>query len=136
MSKPVSKPLSRDVAIKEVDKWLEFKRFSDDRRKEKQGYIDEMIQLFESGSLVLQEDHSITMKLLFDVGSLKELKFKPRLTVSDLNQLKNPNKGQGNTGLLTSYITALQVDAVNQAFIEKLDMEDFNNAGVIALFFM
>lgn len=131
-----AKAINNKTARQEVEKWLDFKRVKAKKRQESEDSIESMIESFEDGTLVLKEDHSIDMKLTFEVGNDKEIKtlnFKPRLTTGEITKrlkvLKNPTTDER----IMAYISALT--GQNTAILSELDTEDSRIAQNISIFF-
>ena len=97
-----------------------------------------MIGYFEDGTLELLENGSIKQTLLFPIGAnehLKELTFKPRITVKEINGAKNKNaKGFDTDSYITDRLVALT--GINRELILNLDTVDAGVCNTIVVFFV
>ena len=128
--------LAPNVAHKEVEKWLDHKRVKPKHRESNPESIENMVDSFEDGTLVLNEDHSINMELAFPIGEagkIKTLNFKSRLSVGEIhNNLKGVKSGDTDARIY-AYIAALTDQPIG--VIRKLDTEDYRVASAIVVFF-
>ncbi len=129
-----TKVISRDLAEQEVNEWLDFKRVKSKKRESNADAIENLIDGFCDGDLVMdQETKEITLKLSFPAGNLNEFKFKPRLKLSDTHTyLKNAKSGDLDARVL-AYMCALT--GLNSGIVKELDTEDYGLAQSIAIFF-
>ena len=83
--------LNRELAEKEVNKWLDSKKVRATVRRENKDNIEAIIDGFEDGLLVLSEEtNAIKQTLIFPTGAIKEIIIQPRLKVSErIERLKN-----------------------------------------------
>jgi DNA primase len=125
--------VSREVAVGEINKWLEFKKVSDNKRETYKDYIETLVDAVESGNLMLKEDYSLLQKMKHS-DAIGDLEFKPRLKVSTVqNHLQNVKSGDAD-GRLTAYIAALT--SKNKGLIKDMDTDDFGISQSIAVFFL
>lgn len=131
--------ISREIAEQEVSKWLNLRGTSQKKREKFQDNIDNLVDAFEEGVLELNEDGTIVQKLQFPVGEgggVKTLTLKPRLTVGEINTIKQGNKvkaGDGDNTVL-AYIAAITEKPFNLLY--KLDISDYNISQNVAVFFL
>lgn len=132
--------VSKEVALKEVEKWLDYKRVDEKKRVDSKDNIEALADAISFGYLVLDKDfnliHSLKFPLLNEDGSVasKEFKYKARLKMGDI-QVKTQNiKATDFLGLVSAYIAAL-TDS-NSGVVKQLDSEDGRIAQAIATFFL
>lgn len=129
--------VSKDVAQADVERWLSFKKLTDQRREDKKENIDALINAVCDGNLVIDEDCNLIQKLMSPFGDemkIAELKYKPRLTPFSLNLHLKGVKSTDMDARVCAYVCALTSQA--KGIIEKLDMEDYLIGQNIAFFFM
>jgi hypothetical protein len=134
----MSSVISQEQAQKEVDSWLDFKKVSEKKRLSCKGNIDRLVDALCEGHLILDPATKVfTQKLKFPFGKeveVSELKFKPRITVSDA-QSRTLNVVQGDGyGNAFAYIAAATGEDMN--VISKMDPEDYYLSGDLVVFFM
>ena len=56
--------VSKDVAQQDVERWLSFKKLTDQRREEKKENIEALINAVCDGNLIVDEDCNLIQKLL------------------------------------------------------------------------
>lgn len=125
----------REMAEKEVQAWLDFKRVKSKKAEENSSSIETLIDGFQSGALVLEpETHNIKMKLEFHIGKdQKQLVFKPRLKVGEAHKKLKGVGASDVDGRILAYVAALT--SMNSALIQDMDSEDYSIAQAIAIFF-
>lgn len=131
------KKVSRDVAKKEVDKWLDYKRVSDKKRETYEDNIETLTDAIAAGDLILDENHSLIQKLVFPIKSeqpVNELEYKARLKVSTVHTHLNGVKSTDADGRICAYVAALT--SKPKDVIKGLDTEDYSIAQAIAVFFL
>ena len=89
------------------------------------------------GFISIDDDCNLTQKLRFPIGlheNIKELNFKSRLKVLEINEfLKNVKQGD-NDGRVLAYILAATEQPLG--IIQSLDTEDLGVSQSIAVFFL
>jgi len=129
-----AKAVSPEVAKKEVEKWLDFRRVRKRKREENESTINELIEAFEDGILILDpETHVIKQKLLFDKAGKKELNFKPSMSVGEGQRALKGIKTTDSHGMLLAYVSELTGEV--KEVLRQLDSEDYGIARTIAGFF-
>jgi hypothetical protein len=131
--------VSFDVAAAEVGKWLEAKEITERKQERFKEAIEIMIEGVEYGRLAFDFDSmKITQHLSVPVTDadgnsvLKELVYKPRLTVAEL-QSKTKAETDGSSRLVT--VTAA-LTGQPLGMIGKLDTSDNSYAQSISVFFL
>jgi hypothetical protein len=129
--------VSKDVAIADVNRWMDSKKIRPSKRTEYKQHIESLVSAVEDCLISVEDDNTITQTLLFPIGEgegVKTLTFKNRLNTEQVKPfLKNIDAGDGD-GRLNAYICALTSSAVG--IINKLDSEDKNISQSIAVFFL
>lgn len=129
--------VSREVAEKDVQRWLEAKRVRQTKRESLKDYIESLILEVMEGFISIDDDCNLTQKLRFPIGlheNIKELNFKSRLKVLEINEfLKNVKQGD-NDGRVLAYILAATEQPLG--IIQSLDTEDLGVSQSIAVFFL
>jgi hypothetical protein len=126
--------VSREVAEKDVERWLDFKRVKGLKREKNKEAIESMIECVMDGTLVVDEECVITHNLLFPLGndeSIRELKYAPRLTVGRISEYTKNSKT--NDERVCGYISALSGQA--NGIISKMETEDYSVVGNVVIFF-
>lgn len=129
--------VSKEVAIKEVNSWLDAKRVRESVREKNKDSIDGLVESFESGAMSLNdENNEITYTLLFPVGdtSIKTLVFKPRMKHADFTAYANNLPKNDTRAFINAKIAALT--GQNTGIINQIDHEDMRAIDDIAIFFM
>ncbi len=128
----ITQPLQN--SLQEIGNWLDFKKVPQRKRDAYKDAIETLADAISNGSMSISEDNHITYKLNFEVGGVSELKFKPRLTVSDVKAKTSTLKTSDAEGRLLAYVSALTEVSVGE--LSKLDTEDFSICQSIAVFFL
>ena len=132
--------VSLDQAKKEVNKWLDFKKVDNDKRDENTENIDALAKAISLGYLILDKDHNFIQDLKFPIEDSEgspvqsQLKFKPRLTVGEVNKVSNgvkPGDQRANMIANTSARTGNP-----KAIIDLMDAEDFDTTALIMAYFL
>lgn len=130
--------INKEQAQLEIDSWLDHKKIKDKKREAHKNSIETLVEAIKDGSLVLNDDKSLEYQLSFPVGKegqVKSLKFKPRVSVTELQDRKNGNKPGDGDALILSTISALTGIAVAQ--LKNMDSgDDYDVCGSISVFFM
>lgn len=132
--------VSKEVAEKEFNSWMEYKKIPAKKRESNKEYGEKIIEAICDGRLVLNEDFTFTQKLFFAVedesGSavVSTLNFKPRVKTETIHvQMNGVKPGDADRRVL-AYIAALT--GVPKALIAKLDTEDYDVCQSFAVFFL
>jgi len=128
------KAISADVAEADVTRWLNHKKVFDSTRNEHKDKINLLIEGIQNGVLVINEDFTITHKLLHPLDGVTELTYRAR--IND-NMLRDYYKGVANDDgdeRLRAVIGCLTEKA--RGIIAKLDSLDKKLSIAIGIFFM
>ncbi len=132
--------VSKEVALKEVEKWLDYKRVDDKKRADSKDNVEALADAISFGYLILDKDfnlvHTLKFPLLNEDGSVavKEFKYKPRLKMGEIQNKTQNIKATDTFALITAYISAL-TDS-NSGMVKQMDSEDYRVAQAIAIFFL
>ena len=127
-----------EMAEKEVESWLDFKRIKQTKRESYSESASIMAEAIALGDMVLDpETHHLTVSLAFPLGdseSIKTLKIRPRVTINDINKY---------TAKIKDTATALRVQAMIACICEEpigvikgLDTGDYELMQAIVVFFL
>lgn len=132
--------VDKQTAVQDFERWLTFKRISDNKRADSQDQEEIIVEAIESGKATIDDDCVIKFKLEFPVENqngektLLELNFMPRLKVKILNKYLKGVKANDADGRILSHIAALT--ATNPRLIEELDTTDYNFCQSIVMYFL
>lgn len=130
--------VSKEIALKEVGEWLDFKKVSFRKREKAKENIERIAEAIEDGILVLNpETKEFTQTLKFPIGkdeSITELKFKPNLIVGDIQSQLVGVPADDGYGRAFAHIAAATEEDRN--VIAKMNFEDYSIAGDLVIFFM
>jgi len=131
----MEKVISIEVAEKEVNDWVGFKKISSSKVEENKDSLKSIATSISEGVLTLDADtYEFTHQLKFPVGEVKELKYKARISMKQIHTKTRNIKPGDTNGLISAYIAALTNQ--NTGLIEELDTEDNRIAQSIAVFFL
>jgi hypothetical protein len=129
--------VNRELAEQTVDKWLDYKRVKPAKRESYKASIENITDAIEEGSLIFNEEtHELEYTLDIPIGESKiqVLKFRPRLTVGEINKrLKGVSPKEADARVV-AYVSALT--GQNSGVIELLDTNDYDVCQAISVFFM
>lgn len=127
--------VSLDVAQKDIERWLEFKRISSRRREDLSDQIDALVGMVSDGSLVVKEDCSMELSLSVELeDGTSKLDFKPRLQLRQVQpRLKEVKAGDGD-GRIMAYLSALT--GKNTGVLGLMDTVDYTACSNIVIFFL
>ena len=128
--------ISRIQAEEEVNSWLDFKRVRLSKREENEQHVSGMIECVEEGIFIINDDQSITFKVLFPdcLGDTEELIFKPRITDDEISRhLKKMDRKDANIYILARKAA---LTGVNTSILKKMDTEDSSISDHITAFFI
>lgn len=130
--------VTREIATKEVEGWLDFKRIKNAQREANKDTIDLMIDCVMEGDLEINATtNEIVHNLNFPVGegdAIKKLTYRPRLNDSILEPFMKGVKPSDGFAISLAYIAALTNQT--RGILGKLDTGDLRIARSIMVFFM
>lgn len=138
MEKINKEVITFEAAEKELIGWLDFKKIGDAKRESNKDAIKTLASAISEGVLRIESDKTIVHVLKFPIEtsehSTMELRYRPRVSVKEINRQMTGIKSDNIDGRLIGYAAALTGEV--KAFLEKLDSEDNSIAVTIALFFL
>lgn len=133
----IKQSVAREVAEKEINDWLDYKRISAAKKEANKDNIKDLISYVQFGTLEVNDDKSIKHNLEWPLGESsgdKVLNYKPRLNGKMLKPHMSGVKATDVDGRLTAYIAALTGKL--SAEIDLMDTVDMEVARNIAVFFI
>lgn len=128
----------KEVALKEIAAWLDFKKIPERDRKSKEAYIDALADYISDGSLSLDsEKFEFTQYLKFPTegdAPVKTLSYKARLNAESIRAHLLNVPANDQYGSMFAYVACLT--GTTKALVGKLDGVDLNVASAIVIFFM
>jgi hypothetical protein len=125
--------VTREVAIVEIDNWLDQKKVYPSTRETCKADIDLLIDAMVAGDLIL-DNGSFKHKLLFPLEGLIELTYKPRLNDAMVKPHMQGVKNGDGDGRLAAHTAALTSQP--KRIIESLDSADKKIMMSIMVFFL
>lgn len=129
--------VTKEVALKDVEKWLEHKRISDAKRESYKDNIEQLVNGIAEGVLVLTEKLHFEQTLRFPTegdAPITKISYKPRLAVREVNQAMVGVKASDVDARLVAYAAALS--GLPKGVIAALDTEDYATVQAIVVFFV
>lgn len=129
--------VSREVAEKEIDKWLDAKKVFESDREAQKGSIETLVDAIVNGVLIIDEELVITHKLMFPAEGDKavtEIKYKKRLMERDTRKPLTGVSPQDIDGRMVAFIQALTGES--KGVIGAMDTADMRIAKSIVVFFL
>lgn len=126
--------VSQEVAEREVNEWLDFKRIKASRRKDLEDQIEGLVNLVMEGDMVILEDKTIELALGQSLDSKSKLTFKPRLSLREVQPRLREVKPGDADGRLMAYICALTGESMG--VLGLMDTVDYTACTNIAVFFL
>lgn len=133
--------IAREVAAKEVQKWLDFKKVKESKlqKEEYQGAIETMTEAVADGTLKLTPEFEWVHKLAFPISggegvTTESFTYKPRLQVREIQQQMAGAKGADGYSLILANLAALSSQP--KALLAAMETDDWGVASSIALFFL
>jgi hypothetical protein len=126
-----------EVAKKDVDKWLEYKKISDTKKESYADNISTLVNAVADGALIVNEDFTLKHELKFPLENeikTTSLEYKPRLQMKQIHQHTQGIKSNDIDGRIAAYIAALS--GKPKAVVVSLDSEDYAIAQAVAVFFI
>ncbi len=131
------KKVAREVAEKEIEKWLDFKRVRESKRESAEDQIEVMVQAIMDGFMTLNEETGVlSIQLVFSTGTdekIKVLEIQPRANVGKLKRAIKGIKTADADGRVQAYIACITEQPMG--VVLQLDTEDYALFQAIALFF-
>ena len=129
--------VNREIAKEELNKWLDFRLIKDRYREDNEDLMEMLLDMFEEGGLILNEDYTLTYELIHYIGEDEDVtsfNFKPRIKQKDLIKNTKGNKpGDGDARIL-SYMATLT--GKPKDLLLEMDTIDYNGATAIVSTFL
>lgn len=128
--------IAKEIAQKDVSKWLDFQEISESNRTKHQASIDRIVEAVELGNVIINDDNTITQKLKHPLGEAKvsAINFAASLTVGEINTQMNKATEDNAMSVPISYICAATGEL--KGVIVKMNNKDYKVSDSIILFFM
>lgn len=130
--------VTREIAQKEVEGWLDYKKIRPSQRETHKDVIETLIEEVSEGTLEIdQTTFKITHNLLVPIGendSLKKVDYRARLNDNILEPFMKGVKPSDFISVGLAYIAALT--NVNKGILSRMDSADMRIAKGIMVFFM
>lgn len=130
--------ISKEIAQKEVNKWLDFKKVSNKKREDNADNIEKIVEGLMDGNLVLDTDTFVfEHTLCFPIGEeikISKLQYQPRVPVKKFQEQMLGLKGEDGYGRVFAFIAGLS--GQSKGVISNMESEDYLLASQIAVFFM
>lgn len=132
--------ITSETATNEVNDWLDYKKIPAKKRDSNKEHIEALIDYICDGTLVINEDKTITQSLKFPISfddgkiALDKIVFKGRLKTGTIQMHMQGVKSNDADGRLCAYVCALTSQA--KGLINQMDTEDYSVATSITIFFL
>lgn len=140
MSETKKPALTREMAVAELEIWFSKKKIRESQKQLQKDSVDALLEIIQDGDLVLnQETNELVYTLampeaLGDSNTIKELKFKSRLSDVILKPFLVGNTPGNSQEMMLSYLAALT--DVPKTILAKLDTADKRIGQSIVVFFL
>jgi hypothetical protein len=130
--------IPRELAEAEVAKWLDHKRVSEKKRESYTDHIEQLIDGFMEGDLILKDDFILVQNLKNPIkgedSEIKTLEFKPRIKIGAVHNHLTGVKSSDGDGRVCAYVSALT--SRPKDLIRSLYTDDYGLCQAIAVFFL
>lgn len=129
--------VAKEQAEKEINGWLDYKKIGTSKREALKENIETLVEAVAEGQLVVNTDFNLVYTLKFETEGaepVKELKFKPRLKVKELNKALTGVKATDADARLVAYAAAMS--DMPKAIFEGLDTADYSFVQALVVFFL
>ena len=128
--------VSKEVAEKDINAWLDYKNVKATKRESFKAQIDLLTESIQSGEVEVDDKtFTITQKLNTPIEGLgiTELTYKPRLSVGEMRRGATNVKPMDFVGNVVANIAT--ATGKGMSVIDKMDSADYDVAQAIAVFF-
>lgn len=129
--------LAPEVAMQEIEKWLDHKKVSANKRESNEEAIKVLAEEISAGNMVLTDSFNLEYKLKSPIKSEQpttQLVFKPRLTIGTVYNHLQGVKPTDADGRLFAYAAALTTNPKD--LIKNLEIDDWNIVQAVVVFFL
>lgn len=125
--------VSIEVAQAEIQKWLDGTKVMSSKQAASKSDIELLTDAVCDGLLVVNEDLTLTQKLLYPLEGVTELVYKSRLSVGDPASRLKEFKADDIHGMVLAYVATLTQKP--NALIKNIDRKDYRISTAVAGFF-
>ena len=125
--------VSIEVAQAEIQKWLDGTKVMASKQAASKSDIELLTDAVCDGLLVVNEDLTLTQKLLYPLEGVTELVYKSRLSVGDPASRVKEFKADDIHGMVLAYVATLTQKP--NALIKNIDRKDYRISTAVAGFF-
>ena len=125
--------ISIEVAQAEIQKWLDGTKVMASKQAASKSDIELLTDAVCDGLLVVNEDLTLTQKLLYPLEGVTELVYKSRLSVGDPASRLKEVKADDIHGMVLAYVATLTQKP--NALIKNIDRKDYRISTAVAGFF-
>lgn len=125
--------ISIEVAQAEIQKWLDGTKVMASKQAASKSDIELLTDAVCDGLLVVNEDLTLTQKLLYPLEGVTELVYKSRLSVGDPASRLKEFKADDIHGMVLAYVATLTQKP--NALIKNIDRKDYRISTAVAGFF-
>ena len=126
--------ISIEVAQAEIQKWLDGTKVMASKQAASKSDIELLTDAVCDGLLVVNEDLTLTQKLLYPLEGVTELTYKARLSVSDPASRLKEFKADDIHGMILAFVATLTQKP--NALIKNIDRKDYRISTAVAGFFL
>ena len=129
--------VTREIAEREINEWLAYKKINDAKREAYKEHIETLIGAVMDGSIVVNEEKTFLHELKFALEGeipVTRLEYKPRVKISTIHRNLQGVKSDDVDGRICGYIAALS--SKPRKVIEAIDTEDYSISKAVAIFFL
>jgi hypothetical protein len=137
--------VTKEIATKEITAWLDYKRIKQSVRDNKAKSIGILVDAMIEGDITISQGEYhyngqkltgpvITQSLIFPVGSLTSISYKPRETMGALSSILS--KASGGATMGTVYAEQLSIGSIMGEQLLEMDNEDGKVMNAIVEFFL
>jgi hypothetical protein len=122
-----------EVAQADIERWLDGTMVMNSKRVASKSDIELMTDAICDGLLVVNEDLTLSQKLLYPLEGVSHLTYKSRLSVGDPASRLKEFKADDVHGMVLAYVATLTQKP--NALIKNIDRKDYRISTAIAGFF-
>jgi len=129
-------PVNKDLAKKEVERWLDSIKATESQREAYAANIDRLVEAVKDGTIAIDDKCEITHTLKFPFGEeikIITLVYKNRLRVKDITNANRGIKNDDGDGRVLGYVVALTGQA--REVLRNMAPQDFQIGEAISPFF-
>ena len=130
--------VTKEVAIKDIEKWLDKVGVAESEREENKTFIEKITNAIEDGRVFIEDDF-LKQILKFPIKDkdgnpvTKDLKYKTSLSLEEVHPKLQLVKATDAHGSMLAYVSALT--GVSSGMLKKMNSQDYKISQAIAVFF-